>query len=110
VVWWHIGRVAAAVALLVGAAVIVTQFDQIKDQKKGSGSVSRNGPEGASHELSLTPISTEVPHPPPAQIVLTGATDSQYIAVNRRTSNAKVHLFWLYRTEESDEKGDAARF
>ena len=81
--WWTLGRIAAGIALMIATGSYVYN--------------SRTSTNGGG----LT--TTEVIHPPPspeparATMVLTGASEKQYISVRRKTSSPNVHIFRLYR-------------
>ena len=87
---WHLGRVAAAVALLVGAGVFVSQYDH----RRGSAP----GPLGGATPVPAAAAGQEPVAP--TEIVLAKASDAEFIAVHRETPEPRVHVFWLYRTGE----------
>ncbi|MCK4659520.1 MAG: zf-HC2 domain-containing protein [Phycisphaerae bacterium] len=85
---WHVGRVAAVLALVVGAGLFVSQYE-----RGGSGVLNYNPP------LPSLINTASVQEPvTPAEIVLTGISDREFIAVAQKTSHPKVHMFRLYRT------------
>ncbi len=92
--WWTIGRIAAGIALMIGAGSYVYN--------------NRTSTPGGETSTAIVVDPPVEPAPVPASMVLTGASENQYISVRHETSSPSVHVFRLYRayqrpdTETSD--------
>ena len=81
--WWTIGRIAAGIALMIGAGAYVYN--------------NRTPTNGGDTSRPIVVVPPPLTVPVPASMVLTGTSENQYISVRHETSSPNVHIFRLYR-------------
>lgn len=92
--WWTIGRIAAGIALMIATGSYIYNNRTVTNDSEPPTIIAVN-----------PPVLTA---PARASMVLTGASESQYISVRHETSSPNIHIFRLYRaykrpdTETSD--------
>lgn len=89
------GRVAAALAFVVGASMYLSSVDRSGSPADGTSITGSPGP------TVLRVISFEDPR---LGISLRGETAKRYLAVARPASQANVQVFWLYPTRAGESK------
>jgi predicted anti-sigma-YlaC factor YlaD len=88
---WRISRVAAALAVVLGAATYLSW--------QGTAELETAGVTSPSPTM-VASATTAFEQPEPASVVLSERSAVQFIPVARETSNPNVHVFVLYETFE----------
>ena len=88
---WRISRVAAALAVVLGAATYLSWQDTAELETAGVTSPS---------PTMVASATAAFEQPVPAQVVLKERSAARFIPVARETSDPNVHVFVLYETFE----------